>query len=812
MDSISPAIQHDPYGLEHPYSQEPFERFPRHPQAGEAVSLGLVVRPAGSVQEVWATWSQAGKAEQTTHGYLLADQEDFSTWRVDLPSFSGRDQVRYRLYAIQSGQPVQTDEFAFRVAEWFSLTRLISWKKSGDRLELELESDCPDANPSLVLTFPADDRLNISWKLNRGAGGTTQPAPHSPEVLFEVLEEPGQLVVKTETLQVVCIPQPFTFSVKDANGKVLLQESEATAMLADGSGRLLSIRQRFALELSEGFYGFGERFNALNQRGQKLDVRVFEEFAQMGLKNYIPIPFFISSRGYGLYLQSDRYVAYDLGASDQGVWSYVAELGEEAMLNIHLITSPNPARIVQSFTSLTGKPALPPDWVFGPWMSGNEWNSQERIVSEVRLSQQHCIPASVLVIEAWSDETTFYIWNDAQYTPRLGSECFNYSDFNFPPDGRWPDPKGLIDWLHAQGIRVLLWQIPVMKQLDYRHTQHENDQAYVLKQGYMVQSERDEPYRVRPFWFHDGLLLDFTNLEAADWWLNKRAYLLDEVGIDGFKTDGGEHLWSQGARFSNGMRGDEGWNRYANLYVEAYHRFVQQKRAGDAVTFSRAGTTGAQAFPCHWAGDEYSTWAAFRSSLMAGLNSGLSGIPFWGWDLAGFSGEVPSAELYLRSTAMATFCPIMQYHMDYNAHRQPSRDRTPWNIAERTGRPEVIDIYRKFAQLRVQLMEYIYNEARYCARTGEPLMRPLFLDWPEDSNAWQLADEYSFGRSLLVAPILDREVDFRRLYLPAGEWIDFWTSEQLSGPRWIEREAPLDEIPVYVRADHTWPIASEAKI
>ena len=244
---------------------------------------------------------------------------------------------------------------------------------------------------------------------------------------------------------------------------------------------------------------------------------------------------------------------------------------------------------------------------------------------------------------------------------------------------------------------------------------------------------------------------------------------------------------------------------YPNLYVGAYHRFVRKRRQGDGITFSRAGFAGAQAHPCHWAGDEDSTWEAFRCSILAGLNAGVSGIPFWGWDLAGFSGEVPSVELYLRAAAMAAFCPIMQYHSEYNEHRQPCRDRTPWNVAERTGEPRVIELYRHFAQLRMQLLPYIEVEAAHCAATGEPLMRALFLDWPEDPLAWKIADQYCFGRALLVAPVVEPGVTQRRLYLPAGEWEDFWDGTRLTGGRWITRPAPLDIIPVYRRLDAPWP-------
>jgi alpha-D-xyloside xylohydrolase len=560
------------------------------------------------------------------------------------------------------------------------------------------------------------------------------------------------------------------------------------------------VRMEFESPNVESFHGLGERYNAFNLRGSSLDVSVYEQYKNQGVHTYMPVPFFLSSQGYGFYIDTARFSTFDLAASRGDRWQFQAELGSQASLTFHVYAGKEPKQNLQMFSRQIGLPQLPPDWAFGHWISSNEWNSQKTVMEQLRLSQLHDIPATVLVIEAWADEKTFYIWNDAQYSPKPADQPFKLADFTFPADGLWPDPKGMIDELHRQGIRLVLWQVPVLKHLGGEcHPQQDIDEAYMLEKSYHLKWPDGSPYRVRPFWFHDSLLPDFTNPEAVDWWMSKRAYLLDELGVDGFKTDGGEHLWGREVVFANGLRGDEGLNLYPNLYVGAYHRFARQKRNGDALTFSRAGFTGAQAFPCHWAGDENSTWDAFRASLLAGLNAGLSGVPFWGWDLAGFSGEIPSAELYLRAAAMAAFCPIMQYHSEFNDHRTPLRDRTPWNIAERTGQAKVIDIYRHFVKTRMELLPYITAEARHCAETGEPLMRPLFLDWPADLQAWQIWDQYCFGRGLMIAPILEPGTLTRRLYLPEGEWQDFWTGAEFSGQQWITVPAPLEQIPVFKR-------------
>lgn len=561
--------------------------------------------------------------------------------------------------------------------------------------------------------------------------------------------------------------------------------------LTDGT-KAQRVRLTFPAAVQEAFYGLGERFNALNQRGQILDVRCYEQYKSQGKRTYLPIPFLLSSQKYGLFVDSNRWMQFDLAASSSDCWTLEVELGDDSGVRLVWFTDDDPMQIVSKFTLFTGKPALPPQWAFGLWMSGNEWNSQERVMQEVAESKKHEIFPSVLVIEAWSDETTFYIWNDAAYTPVGGSERLHARDFQF--GGKWPDPQGMIDSLHADGIRLLLWQIPVLKKNETPHPQQDNDRAYFEQQQLGVRQPDGSLYRVRPFWFRDGYLLDVTNPAARQWWMDKRAYLLEEMGIDGFKTDGGEHLWGADTRFADGRKGDELWNLYPKLYVDMYYQFSIEKKHGDALMFSRAGFVGSQTAPAHWAGDENSTWDAYRHSILAGLSAGLSGILFWGWDIAGFSGETPSAELYLRSTAMAAFCPIMQYHSEYNQHRE-NRDRTPWNIQNRTGDAQVIPTFRHFVNVRSQLMPYIWQEAQFSAQSGQPMMRALHL---YDSHASPY--QYYFGRDLLVSPVVEPDVDQWPVYLPEGKWVDFWTKTPYTGGRTYTISAPLDQIPVFWRS------------
>ena len=562
-------------------------------------------------------------------------------------------------------------------------------------------------------------------------------------------------------------------------------------------------RVRFALRLAEVEHvvGFGERYHALDQRGQVLDATVFEQYKRQGHRTYLPMPFAVvvgGKTGWGLHVVTSRRTWYDVGASRPDRILVEAEIDPATpVLPLRLYTG-EPAAVVRQFLTETGRPAVPPAWVFRPWMSGNEWNTQARVLAEVRRSLDEDIPVGAIVIEAWSDESTFVAFRDARYEVHPDGAPHRLADFEFPADGAWPDPKAMIDELHEAGVRVLLWQIPLIPTDRGRDGQIAADLSTLAERGYAVREADGSPHRNRGWWFPGALLPDWTNPEARRWWLDKRRYLVEELGVDGFKTDGGEHPWGHDLRYFDGSRGDEGNNLFPVRYAAAYHELLQSAGT-EGITFSRAGFTGSAAFPAHWAGDEDSTWEAYRASITAGLTAGVGGIFFWGWDLAGFSGEIPDAELYLRSAAAACFAPIMQYHSEFNHHRRPSVDRTPWNIAERTGEPRVLDVFRRFARLREDLVPYLVEQAQRSLRTGKPLMRPLFFDHPDDKRVWDWPRQWQLGDDLLVAPVTEPGVSTWPVWLPSGKWEDFFTGERHVGPVEVHRTVPLDEIPVYRR-------------
>lgn len=279
-------------------------------------------------------------------------------------------------------------------------------------------------------------------------------------------------------------------------------------------------------------------------------------------------------------------------------------------------------------------------------------------------------------------------------------------------------------------------------------------------------------------------------------------YLL-EMGVDGFKTDGGEFVYREDLRFHDGSTGREGVNRYARDYEQSYRRFLGESR----ILFSRAGFTGQHTVPLHWAGDQQSQNSELKSALRAGLSAAASGILFWGFDLAGFAGPLPTPDLYRRATQMACFCPVMQWHSEPDGGQfkelmpggEGNNERSPWNMAAAYNAPAFMEEMRFWYRLREKLRPYIWQTAQKSAEESRPLMRPLVYEWPDDPNAIDCEDEYLFGDALLVAPLLEENAEDRTVYLPDGQWIDFFTRKKYDGRRSI-RAGGNGKLPVFVRA------------
>lgn len=579
-----------------------------------------------------------------------------------------------------------------------------------------------------------------------------------------------------------------------------------------GNGLYAQIRRTEAEKLVidvpyQGVYGLGEKFDSVNQKGKTVETQVIEKFCNQGNISYCVTPFFITDSSLGIYIKTGKKTVISL--QDE----IICEIPKEAEVTVF---TGSIGEIIQDYVGLFQKPKLPPRYAFGIWVSANHWNCEadvDRLLAEL---EEYRFPASVIVLEAWSDEATFYIWNGAEYKPEKSKEGFSYEDFDFRNSPYWKDPKGMIEKLHEKGKKLVLWQIPVFKGMEPDRTseQLDLDKEYAIEHGLAVLNKDGTPYEIpEGNWFEGSYIPDFTNEKTREFWFRKRQYLTD-IGVDGFKTDGGEFIYSKDVLFSDGTDGEEGKNQYCQDYINAYSHFITE----DQVLFSRAGYAGASGTPILWAGDHQSTNDELKNVLRAALSSAMSGILFWSFDIGGFAGPLPSLDLYRRSTQMAVFTPVMQWHSEPDGGQfrelmpgaEGNNERSPWNIAMAYGKPEFIEEMRYWHMLREALLPYIYESAQTAVRESRPMMRPLVFDYQADRAVTDIEDEYLFGDSLLVAPFMEEDQTSRKVYLPEGKWHDLFTGRCYEGKKWHESDRK-SRLPVYIKADATIPVDHNGK-
>lgn len=515
-------------------------------------------------------------------------------------------------------------------------------------------------------------------------------------------------------------------------------------------------------------YGGGERFNGPRLKG-KYRNEVEEKFTHQGNITYLPVPVFFIS-GLGVFLDTD--FVFDVDVKEKEV-SFIGEnLGEVYLSHAPIKES------LRAFMSLKGEIALPPNWVFGQWISANRWKNINDIKEAIESSDNYGFDFSALVIEAWSDESTFY---------------------HFSEENNWDGFEDLVSDLKEKDRHILLWQCPVYKKLEEgrRDERQERDLEKVTERSLEVLNPDKTPYLIpEGHWFSSSMIPDFTKSDTRKDWIEKRRYLLD-MGVSGFKTDGGEFVLSDEVVFSDGRRGKEVRNIYPDLYSALY-------REHGFVTFSRAGYLRAWNGGLYWAGDQMSTWSELKSVLSAGLSASVSGIFFWGFDIAGFSGPLPSRELYIRNYELSTFVPIMQWHSEpvggqfseIMKSQDAINDRSPWNI-DRVYGGGVIDICRKYSEIRSEIRWYLEKEAEYSVNNKEPIMRPMFYSFDGE----ECTDQFLFGRSLLVAPIIEEGMNEREVIIPNGKWYSINLGKTIEGRKKINLSLAIDEIGLFINEE-----------
>ncbi|MEQ6378435.1 glycoside hydrolase family 31 protein [Bacillaceae bacterium S4-13-56] len=776
-------IIHEPLGNENVYIPKLTERRPHFPAQDETLKLSCQIQTDETIESVKVHIRDEHSKWNQTATLTNSKEKEIKLYKTNIDPLPNHGQYHYHFVAkLINGKKITSKEYKVSTLKKNSVSRL---------------NICEVTDNQVLCSFgDENDKYGIVFSLTEGALNLTVKSLPTGQVVE---------LQPVNTARLDC--GPYSLKINSDHVQIRLfrgeQEILSTHPLVPPIEYTLDVQNQvkewtfhWYSPKHEQFFGFGERYNALNQRGNVVDCYVYNQYRDQGTRTYMPVPFYMTNSGYGCYIDTDAYTKFDIASELSDKCSVSIEnISNVRDTNLHFFLGDYKNQL-KSYVQKTGKPKMVPAWALGPWMSSNNWDRQSTVNKEVEATFIHAIPATVIVLEQWSDEATYYMFNDAEYELKEPGAIHQYDEMYFPEWGRWPDPKGMVEYLHNKNLKLLLWQIPIQKYLNkQKHLLKDQDEAYMIEKGYVVKNQDGSPYRIPENWFTNSLLMDFSHKEGADWWFKKRQYLID-MGVDGFKTDGGEFVFGRNVTFADGRKGNEMRNKYPNDYIEAYYQFAQQN---GGITFSRAGYTGAQNFPAHWAGDERSTFGAFKRSLIAGLNSGLAGITFWGWDLAGFNGDIPTAELFMRSSAMAAFCPIMQYHAESKA--EFNQDRTPWNIANRTCVNEVIEVYRFYANVRMNLMPYLYQEAEKSCKTGIPMMRAMMLDYPEDEQVLSIFDQYLFGDSFLVSPIIEEGSTSRMVYLPEGVWTNLWSNQEVIGPALFKVDAEVNELPVFVKSN-----------
>lgn len=528
----------------------------------------------------------------------------------------------------------------------------------------------------------------------------------------------------------------------------------------------------------EYFYGLGESTGHFNKRGYSYEMWNTDNPAPHVEKDksmYKSIPFYIALRegkAYGLFFSNTYRTYFDMGKENSSYYYFGADEGD---LDYYFIYGPSVKEVIEGYTLLTGRTPLPPIWGLGYQQSRWSYFPEKRVMELTESFRTKDIPCDVLYLDIdYMDGYRVFTWDNK----------------------RFPDPSGLLKRLRDMGFRVVTIIDPGVKKNKGYKIYDEG-----IKNGYFAADADGIPY-VNKVWPGDALFPDFTDSSTSKWWSQNQSIML-KYGVSGIWNDMNEPASFNGPLpddvcFKNGGREakhGEIHNIYGLLMSKATFEGIKDYTHKRPFVLTRACYSGIQKYSAVWTGDNHSIWEHLRLSIPMLLNLGLSGISFAGVDVGGFSFDCTS-ELLARWTQAGCLFPFFRNHSSMS-----TRDQEPWAFDEDTER-----ICRKYIKLRYRLLPYIYDEFWKSEKTGLPFMRPLLLDYQEDQKVLEINDQFMAGESILAAPVLEQGKTERLVYLPQGNWIDYWTGEMHEGGKCIIKEAPLDMLPLFIKDGSVIPV------
>ena len=661
---------------------------------------------------------------------------------------------------------------------------LVNWKRGHLMPRQAFNTNGAQPRKMRMLDFPFtayENDPNLKFKIDFVTPRTvrirmlTTPVEPKPAASIMLAKEPGRdgswkvtetndkIIYSSDYGTIQINKNPWRIVLKDKAGRILSQ----TAALSDadstqvkytpfcfvkrGSDNARRINPVFTLTADEMIFGCGESATGLNKAGQKVNLFVTDPQGPETDQMYKPIPFFMSNRGYGMFMHTSAPVTCDFGATYIGLNKMF--MGDE---NLDLfVFFGEPKDILDEYTDLVGKPGMPPLWSFGTWMSRITYFSEKEGYDVAANIRKNKYPCDVIHFDTG--------WFDVAW------QC----DYKFS-ENRFQNPQQMLKDLRSQGFHVCLWQLP------YFTPKNRYFSELIEKDMYVKNGNGELPY--------EDVVLDFSNPETVKWYQDKLAGLLN-IGVSAIKVDFGEAAPLNGIYAS----GKSGWYEH-NLYPVRYDMAVSEitkKLHNENIMWARAAWAGSQRYPLHWGGDAATTNTGLLGTLRAGLSFGLSGFSFWSHDMGGFVKSTPE-DLYCR------WIPFGFLTSHTRAHGAPPTE--PWLYDSK----RVQDVFRKSAEMKYRLMPYVYAQAKECTEKGLPMLRALFVEFPDDPGAWKVDDEYLFGSQILVAPLLESGMTGRTVYLPEGKWIDYQTEKVYEGG-WHRIEAGSLPIIMLVRDGSVLP-------
>ncbi|HMN59118.1 MAG TPA: alpha-xylosidase [Anaerolinea sp.] len=612
--------------------------------------------------------------------------------------------------------------------------------------------------PVLTVEFSSPMPDVIKVRLYHHKGGLP-PKPQfelfpQPETPVEIRQDEQYAVLRSGGLA-VRVAKTGGWRVDFLDGERSLTHSGWRSLgVVDTPGERF-IHEQLALGVGECVYGLGERFTAFVKNGQVVDLWN-EDGGTASELAYKNIPFYVTNRGYGVFVNHPEKVSFE-GASEKVERVQFSVPGES--LDYFVIYGPSPEQGLERYTALTGRPALPPAWSFGLWLTTSFTTDYDEatVTSFIQGMADRELPLHVFHFDCfWMKE---FQWCDFEWDRRV-----------------FPDPPGMLARLKARGLHICVWINPYIAQRSVLFDEG-------MAGGYLLQRPNGDVWQW-DMWQAGMGLVDFTNPAACEWFASKLRALVD-MGVDCFKTDFGERIPTEVVYF-DGSDPQRMHNYYTHLYNQTVYNVLEEARGkGEVALFARSATAGGQRFPVHWGGDSTATFESMAESLRGGLSLGLSGFGFWSHDIGGFE-QTAAAEVYKRWCGFGLLSSHSRLHGS-------SSYRVPWLFDE-----EAVDVLRFFTRLKCSLMPYLFGAAVQAHTTGVPVMRAMPLEFPQDPACDTLDRQYMLGDNLLVAPVFtpDGWVDY---YLPAGRWTHFLTGQVLEGGRWQRERHGFLGLPLLAR-------------